>query len=291
MLFEICDKAQLARLLAVAPQEIDHVLGRIDRFYRPIKLAKRDGGCRNLLVPCGKLRLLQDKVKSHILDQFVWLDCVHGGIKGRSVLSNALPHVQKQVVFTLDIKDFFPHVTPDRVFRIFCGLGFGEEPAGILTKATTWKYQLPQGAPTSTGLANLSLVRADWRILRLAEKHKFSYTRYVDDLSLSGDWRLLGFRKLIERIIRSEGFQIKAHKSQTMHCGVRQTVTRLVVNNHVNMPREWREAVRREVLKHIHGEVVEITAESLRGRVNWLSYLNRNAGGKLIRRMQAAKAS
>ena len=183
MLFEIPNKASLARMLAVAPQEIDHVLRGIDRYYKPANVPKRDGTPRRLLVPQGQLKFFQSKIKRHILDKFPFLDCVQGGVKGRSVLSNALPHVQKPVVFSVDLKDFFPHVTPD--------------------------------------LANLSLVRADYRLLRLAKLRQFSYTRYVDDLTLSGAWRLLDFRKLIVRIIESEGFAVKAEKTRIAHMGQR----------------------------------------------------------------------
>ncbi|MGB7497520.1 MAG: reverse transcriptase family protein [Candidatus Acidiferrum sp.] len=285
MLFEITDRAQLARFLAVAPQEIDYVLRRLDCYYKPANVPKRDGSPRMLLVPHGKLKLLQKKIKLHILDKFPFLDCVHGGVRGRSVVSNALPHVQKPVVFSVDLKDFFPHVTPDRVYRIFLGLGFGEECARILVKATTWKHQLPQGAPTSTGLANLSLVRADWRLRRLAQIQHFSYTRYVDDLTVSGEWRLLKFRKLIPRIVESEGFCVKPQKTVTMHMGERQVVTQLVVNTKVNMPREWRKVVRGQVFARVRGEESNVSLNSVRGRVNWFSYLNRRAGGKLLERI------
>ena len=287
MLFDISDKVQLSKLLAVAPGEIDHVLRRVDCYYRRKNIPKRNGGTRSLIVPCGKLKTLQGKIKRHILDKVPWLGCVHGGVKGRSVLSNALPHVQKDVVFTLDIEGFFPHVTPYRVRRIFSGLGFADEPARILMKATTLNHQLPQGTSTSTALANLSLIRADWRILRLAEIQGFSYTRYVDDLSLSGGLRLSDFRRLIQRIIESEGFQVKPQKTSTMYAGMRQTVTRLVVNSKVNMPREWREDMRKELFKQMRGEVSTVSAESLLGRMNWLAYLNRYTGGRSLQREQA----
>ncbi|SRR6266568_204889 len=290
MLFEVANKTQLAKLLAIAPQEIDFVLRRFDCYYKPANVPKRDGSPRMLLVPRGKLKLLQRKIKLHILDKFPFLDCVHGGVKGRSVVSNALPHVQKPVVFSVDLKDFFPHVTPERVLRIFRGLGFGEECATILVKATTWKHQLPQGAPTSTELANLSLVRADWRLRRLAQIQRFSYTRYVDDLTLSGESRLLNFRKLIPRIIESEGFCVKPQKTVTMLMGERQVVTQLVVNTKVNMPREWRKDVRAQVFRQMRGERNDLSVNSVRGRVIWFSYLNRDVGGKLLERARAAEA-
>jgi|HubBroStandDraft_4_1064222.scaffolds.fasta_scaffold13021_4 RNA-directed DNA polymerase len=290
MIFEVTNKRELAKLLAVAPQEIDYVLRRLDRYYKPANVPKRDGSPRMLLVPRGKLKLLQKKIKRHVLDKFPFLDCVHGGVKGRSVVSNALPHVQKSVVFSVDLKDFFPHVTPERVFRIFRALGFGEECARVLVKATTWKHQLPQGAPTSTALANLSLVRADWRLRRLAQIKHFSYTRYVDDLTLSGESRLLNFRKLIPRIIESEGFSVKPQKTVTMHMGERQVVTQLVVNTKVNMPREWRKGVRALVFGRMRGERSDVSVNSVRGRVNWFYFLNRGAGRKLLERARTAEA-
>lgn len=190
-LFDVSSKKQLAKLLAVAPGEIDHLISCVGRYYRRQKLSKEDGSIRSLSVPRGKLKLLQRKIKQHILAKFPYLPCVQGGARHRSIVTNAARHVAKDVVFCVDIKDFFPHVGPERVLRIFDALGFTGEPARILTRLTTWNYQLPQGAPTSTSLANLSLIRVDVRLEQLAKKHQFSYTRYVDNFTLSGTRRLL----------------------------------------------------------------------------------------------------
>ncbi|HLV95228.1 MAG TPA: reverse transcriptase family protein [Candidatus Acidoferrales bacterium] len=284
MRFKIVDKTQLAKFLAVAPGEIDYVISRLHRFYRPKPIRKPDGSTRMLHVPQGKLVLLQEKIKRHILDEFQWLPCVHGGIKNRSILSNADPHVDKNIVFSLDVKDFFPSVGPNRVFAIFTGLGFGQEPARILTRVTTWKHQLPQGTKTSTALANLSLIRVDWRIERLAERYGFSYTRFVDDLTLSGDWRLLKFRKLVQRILESEGFSVRLSKVRTMPRGSRQTVTKLVVNEKVNATREQRESIRADVLAHIQADN-SVPDPRLLGRVYWLRYINLTVGERLAERV------
>ena len=288
MLFDIHDKAQLARLLAVSPREIDYVLRSPSRYYRPKRISKRDGSIRELTVPCGRLKLLQHKIRLHILDEFPLLDCVHGGVKRRSIISNASPHIGKTVVFSVDIKDFFPHVTPQRVCQIFEGLGFGSECAKILMKSTTWNHQLPQGASTSTALANLSLIRADWRLRRLAQIQSFSYTRYVDDLTLSGGWRLLKFRKLVQKIVESEGFAVKPQKTITMLMGQRQLVTRLTVNTKINMPREWRTEVRRQVLGYSLDYKAGVSAATIRGRVNWLRYVNPLIGDNFLKRVLTA---
>jgi retron-type reverse transcriptase len=185
------------------------------------------------------------------------------------------------MVLSLDIKDFYPHVSPDRVFRIFTGLGFGEQPARILTRLTTWQHQLPQGAPTSTALANLSLIRVDYRISKLAHDQGFSYTRYVDDLTISGGQRIPKFCNLVQRVIESEGFRVRPEKKATMHSGVRQVVTQLVVNDKLNLPREKRRAIRQRVIDLLSGGGTEPSRDSVLGQLSWLRYVNPKAGDKL----------
>ena len=292
MIFNVRDKIELAKLLAVEPREIDAVLSRLARYYRPREFPKSSGGFRTLLVPHGELKELQLNIKQHILDEVPFLPCVHGGVKRKSIVSNAQPHVSQAVVFCLDIESFFPHVDPERVYRIFRELGFGEEAARILVKATTWKYQLPQGTSTSTGLANLALARADARISQLAKEHDFAYTRFVDDLTLSGGWRLLKFRRLIPRIIESEGFRIKPEKTMTMDRGTRQVVTKLVVNAKINVPRDRRRAIRKEVLDLVRGIGDIRSSASVKGRVHWMYHINPNEGADLLSRLilQEARA-
>ena len=52
------------------------------------------------------------------------MGCVHGGVRGRSVITNAQRHVCKAIVFSVDVKDFFPSVSPQIVRSIFEALGF-----------------------------------------------------------------------------------------------------------------------------------------------------------------------
>ena len=98
----------------------------------------------------------------------------------------------------------------------------------------------------------------------------------------------MDFRKLILRIIESEGFAVKVEKTGPKHIGERQVVTHLVVNSKVNMPLEWRKDVRAQVLGRIRGDATNSSVESLRGKVNWLCYLNRGVSERLLERAQVA---
>ena len=52
---------------------------------------------------------------------------------------------------------------------------------------------------------------------------------------------------MFERIVESEGFQLKAEKTKTEFAEERQTVTNFVVNRKVNLTREKRAAIKKEV--------------------------------------------
>ena len=290
MLFHISSKKDLASLLGIRPREIDYVLSRLRHYYRPKLRPKSDGKVRKLYVPHGNLKEIQRKIKTEICDKVKWASTIHGGIRSRSIVSNAEAHVRKPVVFAMDIKDCFPSIGPDRVLRVFQALGFECEAAELLVILTTWKFQLPQGAHTSTALANLALAGVDFRIFNLAEIQGFSYTRYVDDITISGNWRLLKFRRLLIRIVEYEGFRVKPNKVETMHMGMRQVVTKLVVNGKVNLPREKRESLRKELLPHFGDPSSRITPSTL-GRLHWLKFINPVLGKSLLERIQSGDKS
>jgi len=206
-----------------------------------------------------------------------------GGVKGKSPIENAGRHTNKKVVFKMDIAQCFPSIGPRRVSAIFQSLGFGPEATGLLTKLTTWRNELPQGAPTSNALANLALLRVDVRITRLMEQQGFDYSRWVDDLTFSGSERVLKFRGLFQRIVESEGFTIKTDKTKTELAKDRQTVTNFVVNTKVNLAREQRSAIRKEVMAaHAQGSDL---SPSTAGKMFWLRSVNPGIGSRLVKRV------
>jgi RNA-directed DNA polymerase len=278
-LFSASSTEDVAKLLHVTPGDINHLMSRLPKQYVRRSRPKPDGSRRKLLVPSDSLMVLQRKIADNILAKAPLLRCVYGGVSGKSVIDNARVHVGQPVVFTMDIEQCFPSILPAMVRAIFTGLGFGTEAAALLTKLTTWEGQLPQGVPTSTALANLVLLRVDWRIVKLQEKHAFNYTRWVDDLTFSGGLRLLKLRGLLRRIVEDSGFRVKADKIQTMLAKDRQLVTKLVVNTRVNLTREKREAIKKEVRAHL--AVGEQLTAKVAGRMHWLRAVNSEVGGHL----------
>jgi RNA-directed DNA polymerase len=100
---------------------------------------------------------------------------------------------------------------------------------------------LPQGACTSPAISNQIARRLDRRLLGLAGKLELNYTRYADDLTLSGGPELsakLGYvLARLRHICEGEGFTLNAKKTRAQRRNTRQTVTGVVVNDTPSIPR------------------------------------------------------
>jgi retron-type reverse transcriptase len=175
-------------------------------------------------------------------------DCAHGFVRGRSILSNARPHVGQAVVVNLDLEGFFPSISFATVDGLFEWMGYSKDVAWHLAMLCTchstdqaYRRALPQGAPTSPGLANAVCWKLDRRLSALAKRFGCAYTRYADDLTFSGDAgfaaSLRRYLPLVGRICAEEGFRLNARKTRFMRRAYRQTVTGLVVNDQPNVNR------------------------------------------------------
>jgi len=228
--------------------------------YHRFSVPKRRGGERKLSSPKSHLRQAQTWVKENILDKISSHEVAHGFIKGRSILSNALPHVAQDIVVNMDLKDFFPTVTFKRVKGMFRSFGYSEavsivlalictEPPrervsfkGKIYNVSLGERQLPQGACTSPPITNIICRRLDKRLEGKARELGFTYTRYADDLSFSGQknsFKDLGkLLKDVTAIVSFEGFTVHPDKTRVLHKSRRQEVTGLVVNKKANINRK-----------------------------------------------------
>jgi RNA-directed DNA polymerase len=238
------------------------------RHYRCRVLAKRSGRVRLIEAPKPRLKEMQRRILSLILDKIPSHSAVHGFVKGRSIKTFAAPHVGQSVVLRMDLRDFFPSISGARIQTLFRTVGYPESVAdllgGICTNAAprdVWKApdfdidrgqlrearalysqpHLPQGAPTSPALANLCAYRVDCRLAGLAKAAGAEYTRYADDLAFSGGE---AFERGVERfsthaavILHEEGFTVQHRKTRIMRQSVRQHLAGLVTNQRVNIVR------------------------------------------------------
>ncbi len=260
----LSDGAAIARAMGIPVGELRFLAfaRRVSQttHYRRFSVPKKTGGERIISAPMPRLKTAQRWVLDNILNKVELHDAAHGFVPGRSILSNARPHVGRAVVVNLDLKDFFPTVGYPRVWGQFKALGYSPAAATILALICTepevdeieldgrrWYVahdarSLPQGAPSSPALTNIICRRLDRALSTLAGNSGFTYTRYADDLTFSGDDAdSAAVGKLLRRvryIVQREGFAVHPDKTRVLRRGRRQEVTGLTVNDGVGVERK-----------------------------------------------------
>ena len=256
--FERNQRKHLAAILKCSTDDLKFILEDIDESYYEYKKYKKDKDGfvktyrdgtpkKSTITPSyGILKRLQSSIKRNILDKVRMPDHIQGGVKGKSNISNAKIHQGKKFKFTTDLQDFFPAVDNGQVYSVFLRLGYTNLQANWLTRLTTYKYGLPQGAPTSPHISNLSFIPIDEVLLELCKLNGISYTRYIDDLTFSSPSDFQEEIPKILGIITDTGFKVSYRK--TLYCG-KQTITGIEVgNNQIDAPISIREKAKEETL-------------------------------------------
>jgi retron-type reverse transcriptase len=235
-----------------------HRRGAAVVHYHRYEIAKKTGGVRCISAPKPALAAAQRWVLDRILRRLEPEPQAHGFVPGRSIVTNAAPHAGKAVVVNLDVKEFFPSITFRRVKGLFHALGYGEHVATLLALLCTEPPRvpavldgktyhvalgsrvLPQGACTSPAITNALCRRLDRRLDGLARHLGFTYTRYADDLTFSGDApRAVGrLLRSVRAIVGAEGLVEHPRKTRVMRRGGRQEVTGLTVNERPSVSRK-----------------------------------------------------
>lgn len=264
---------QLALKLDKSEFELLRFVYRSSNFYTRFKRRKSTGDFRVINAPEDKLKELQRTITNKLLSHIPLPDECTGFRPGKSILSNTLPHTGKRFVFSTDIVDFFSTISSERVLGLFLRLGYSFPLACILTELTTFHGCLPQGAPSSPYIANLIAYGLDCEMADYCASKEWKYTRYCDDITISGDTMFtLADMRTIHEIVDSEGFTLNIKKTRFHRRNSAQTVSGLVVNTKPNLPR----AKRRKIRAMFHQ--AELYPDKYKARIkeleNHLSMLN-----------------
>ncbi len=219
----------LPNYLNVSRENLDKILSKPEAFYRKIQIEVK-GKSRVICPPKSPLKEIQRTILRGIYGHVRWLSCLHGGIPKKSVISNALCHLNQYLVATYDISDFFPNTTNKMIHECFISMNFEQHISHILTRLVSVSGTLPLGAPTSTAIANLVYRPSDILLLKLCKKHNLTYTRYVDDITISGGWDFKHLSQAIRGDIEILGYKINSRKIKYFFNHQQQVVTGLVVN-------------------------------------------------------------
>jgi RNA-directed DNA polymerase len=224
--------------------------------YRTFYIPKKSGGTREIKAPIKILKLIQQKLKVEFEDYSSPRVASHGFIKGRSILTNAKLHINRNYVLNVDLENFFNSINFGRIKKLFesTPFKFTSPVATVLAQICCHENSLPQGAPTSPILSNMIAFKLDGELMRLAKKINFRYSRYADDLTIScQSLAQLEKHKIIYRskeakfeagftlskLIEKNGFKINSEKTRLQKRTEHQGVTGLTVNIKLNVSRTF----------------------------------------------------
>lgn len=254
-------------------------------FYEIVKDKKRP-----INAPRGRLKEIQ-RTLLKILHTLDLPNSVHGGRKGRDIVSNALPHVSQAFLLKMDIEDFFPSLSAVRVYKFF--LKFqrcSPTVAQYLTQLTTLRGKIPQGAPTSTILAALVTRELSGKIEHLVTVSGGNSTQYVDDFGISGS---KGIKRLVRRVskeIDRFGLKVKESKTMIVPQGREQVIAGVRVDNGIDAPSNLISDVRQKIEalpnREWSHENFRSVVDSIRGSIFHVTRLNRGAGHSLAKRLR-----
>lgn len=282
-----------------------------DNYYR-FDIPKKSGGTRHIAAPKTHLKAAQRQILEHILQKVEISDLSHGFIKSRSVLTSAKAHsTSPDLLINIDLENFFPTITFERVRGLYQSFGYSGYIASLLAMICTYcermpleikgeiKYIktsdriLPQGSPASPMITNIICRNIDKRINGLCEKLGVTYTRYADDMSFSytgntDEFAIGSFLNSINKIIEAEGFHMKKEKTHILRKSNRQYITGIVINNEeIGVPKKWVKILKASIhnaqkLKASGGSVSNKTIYEISGKIAWLKSVNAKRYQKII---------
>lgn len=215
---------------------------------------------------------------------------IYGGVLKRQVRDNVYAHCGADVLVTMDIRDCFPSITPFHIYHVWrVLLNCSAEISSILTKLTTFAGHLPQGAPTSTALANLVIFSLDEPIRVACEAAHLRYSTFLDDLAFSGD----NAREIINiavQVLRRAGLAVSHKKIKIMGAGSRRVLTGYLVGNRPSIPRQRIKAARSGIHKLRAGEVPRAQRpeyiRSLEGTIAYVATANSVMAKRLLEALE-----
>lgn len=296
----------LAGALSVTQDALVDIALHSERYYDPNPPElKKSGGTRQHYTVLCPLERIQGHIKTRILNRVHYPDYIFG-VPETDYVKNARLHTGKRIVIREDARDFYDSVPVDAVRRMWqYFFNFPPDVADLLTQLTTYKGSLPQGACTSTDIADLVFWDKEPQLEFTLRSLGFVYSRYVDDITVSSNQfvnvaNISDIKRRIHGMLRSMGVKQNRFKAKNgiTTSGHRQSVHGLNVNN-INgptLPKKYRNHVRQEVyLLQKMAQSQQDTPQYAKeyavvvGKVAHVTRLHPNEGSKLKETLQDIK--
>jgi hypothetical protein len=296
----IKDVKNLAKLLKSSPEELLSICKKIssspESYYTQWTKKTKTGKSRPMVKIHGRLKIILDKLNK-LLQRIKVPDYVHGGVKGKSTVTNVIPHTGKPMVVRVDLEKHFPNTSNRKINKMFTvQQECNPDVSRILTRLTTLNNGLPQGSPTSASISNLVTMPLSNRLKGFAISRGVTFTQYIDDHNFSGERRLAKYKTKIEKIVGQGGFKVNPTKTLVMPANSEQVITGIRVNSKkLDVPSKYLKDVydgldklQRDTINT--GRLSEKLIKKFEEKIRYASRFNKGAAKPLKRKLDHIKS-
>ena len=265
------------------------ISNNIEKNYKIYKIKKCNGKYRTIYEPNSILKQIQKQILVNILNNKSISKYAKAYHKGIQLKDNAIPHINKEMILKLDIKDFFENISFLDIYNSCFPIEYFPKSVGmILTYLCTYDNHLTQGSPTSAYISNLVMKEFDEELGNWCNLRNISYTRYSDDMTFSGAFNPSELITKVRKMLYKLGLELNNDKIHIVYKSSSQNVTGIVVNEKMQVNVKYRNKIRQEIyyIKKFglssHLKKCDINIDSKRylnilyGRVLYVLQINEN---------------
>jgi RNA-directed DNA polymerase len=229
----------LKKTLSLTDDEINFFYKLLDngKAYKKVEGTLKSTGDERLVYnPHNLVRKIQRMINSRIFNPIkpkagliIWPSYLYGSIpntttihngkseiESRDYISCAQNHCLAKSILKVDITDFYENIHRESVYEIFFKvLDYSNDVSNMLTDFCCFEDKIPQGALTSSFIASAILHDVEPKVVQRLKKKKLTYTRLVDDITVSSKSRNYNFdlaTTLIKEMLTSKDLPINENK-------------------------------------------------------------------------------
>jgi RNA-directed DNA polymerase len=227
---------------------INSILNSSQSFYRNFHIPKRSGGKRTIDSPYPTLRHLQELIYTRFGERLEVHKNSFAFVPGKSFIDHAKFHLGCSELLTLDIENFFPNISRQKVYEVFEQSGVSAIFTNYISYICTNNNYLPQGACTSPIISNASFYSSDVILEKLANKLNLKYSRYADDLAFSGTFIPRNLTSMVNRVLNHQGFNLNSKKTKLKIKGAKKIITGVsITTGQLKVPKSFKRELRASI--------------------------------------------
>ncbi|WP_294274600.1 retron St85 family RNA-directed DNA polymerase [uncultured Chryseobacterium sp.] len=244
----IFEFTHLSLLLGINKNYLAKIVNKPDIFYHEFSIPKKNGEHRIIHSPNTLLQGVQRWIYLNILSSIKLHENCIGFRKDYNIKHNASKHLNTDVILKMDLKDFFSSIKKRRVISVFRNIGYTRKLSYALASLCCNNNSLPQGAPSSPFLSNIIAKRLDIRLSAFCKKFNLNYTRYADDLTVSGDFISRRMIVYITKIINDEDFIVNENKTRLLYKNNQRIITGIsVCSDKLTIPKKKKREIKQSI--------------------------------------------